>query len=64
MREERAFYYPHNLDFRGRAYPMHIHLQHMSSDLCRSLLQFADARPLGASGLRWLCIQVRLRAAT
>ena len=55
-REER-FYFPHNVDFRGRAYPMHPHLNHLGSDMCRGLLQFADARPLGANGLRWLYIQ-------
>ncbi|GAB4853640.1 DNA-directed RNA polymerase 3B, chloroplastic [Ancistrocladus abbreviatus] len=54
MRDEEGFYYPHNLDFRGRAYPMHPHLNHLSSDLCRGLLEFAEGRPLGKSGLRWL----------
>ncbi len=51
------FYFPHNVDFRGRAYPMHPHLNHLGSDMCRGLLQFADARPLGAHGLRWLYVQ-------
>ena len=55
-REER-FYYPHNVDFRGRAYPMHPHLTHLGSDISRGLLQFADAKPLGPNGLRWLYIQ-------
>jgi len=55
-REER-FYFPHNVDFRGRAYPMHPHLNHLGSDMCRGLLQFADDRPLGPNGLRWLYIQ-------
>lgn len=54
---EERFYFPHNVDFRGRAYPMHPHLNHLGSDLCRGLLQFADARPLGPNGLRWLYIQ-------
>uniref|UniRef100_A0A7N0V523 DNA-directed RNA polymerase n=1 Tax=Kalanchoe fedtschenkoi TaxID=63787 RepID=A0A7N0V523_KALFE len=58
MREEEGFYYPHNLDFRGRAYPMHPHLNHLSSDLCRGVLEFAEGRPLGKSGLRWLKIHL------
>lgn len=58
MRDEEAFYYPHNLDFRGRAYPMHPHLNHLSSDLCRGALEFAEGRPLGKSGLRWLKIHL------
>ncbi|KAL6766761.1 hypothetical protein ACKKBG_A37250 [Auxenochlorella protothecoides x Auxenochlorella symbiontica] len=54
---EPRFYYPHNVDFRGRAYPMHPHLNHLGSDLCRGLLRFADRRPLGERGLRWLYVQ-------
>jgi DNA-directed RNA polymerase len=42
MREEDEFYYPHNLDFRGRAYPMHPHLSHLGSDLCRGVLEYAE----------------------
>ncbi|XP_052199386.1 DNA-directed RNA polymerase 3B, chloroplastic [Diospyros lotus] len=58
MRDEEGFYYPHNLDFRGRAYPMHPHLNHLSSDLCRGVLEFAEGQPLGKSGLRWLKIHL------
>ncbi|XP_022158152.1 DNA-directed RNA polymerase 3, chloroplastic isoform X2 [Momordica charantia] len=58
MRDEEGFYYPHNLDFRGRAYPMHPHLNHLSSDLCRGVLEFAEGRPLGKSGLHWLKIHL------
>lgn len=58
MRDEDGFFYPHNLDFRGRAYPMHPHLNHLGSDLCRGILEFAEGRPLGTSGLRWLKIHL------
>uniref|UniRef100_A0A0E0LE47 DNA-directed RNA polymerase n=1 Tax=Oryza punctata TaxID=4537 RepID=A0A0E0LE47_ORYPU len=58
MREEDGFYYPHNLDFRGRAYPMHAHLSHLGSDLCRGVLEYAEGRPLGKSGFRWLKIHL------
>ncbi|KAK7281553.1 hypothetical protein RIF29_09650 [Crotalaria pallida] len=58
MKDEEGFYYPHNLDFRGRAYPMHPHLNHLGSDLCRGLLEFSEGRPLGKSGLRWLKIHL------
>ncbi|KAK3134241.1 hypothetical protein QOZ80_6AG0546730 [Eleusine coracana subsp. coracana] len=58
MRDEDGFYYPHNLDFRGRAYPMHPHLSHLGSDLCRGLLEYAEGRPLGKSGLCWLKIHL------
>ncbi|XP_075103112.1 DNA-directed RNA polymerase 1B, mitochondrial isoform X1 [Nicotiana tabacum] len=58
MKDEDGFYYPHNLDFRGRAYPMHPYLNHLGSDLCRGILEFAEGRPLGTSGLRWLKIHL------
>lgn len=58
LKDEEGFYYPHNLDFRGRAYPMHPHLTHLSSDLCRGVLEFAEGRPLGKSGLKWLKIHL------
>ncbi|XP_066398076.1 DNA-directed RNA polymerase 2B, chloroplastic/mitochondrial-like isoform X1 [Miscanthus floridulus] len=58
MKDEEGFYYPHNVDFRGRAYPMHPYLNHLGSDLCRGILEFAEGRPLGKSGLRWLKIHL------
>ncbi|XP_076919074.1 DNA-directed RNA polymerase 1B, mitochondrial-like [Bidens hawaiensis] len=58
MKDEDGFYYPHNLDFRGRAYPMHPYLNHLGSDLCRGVLEFAEGRPLGDSGLKWLKIHL------
>ena len=58
IKDEDGFFYPHNLDFRGRAYPMHPYLNHLGSDLCRGILEFAEGRPLGKSGLRWLKIHL------
>ena len=51
-------YFPHNIDFRGRAYPIPPHLNHIGDDLSRGLLKFAEKKPLGASGLRWLKIHL------
>ncbi|KAJ1338793.1 hypothetical protein BSLG_006430 [Batrachochytrium salamandrivorans] len=53
-----TIYFPHNLDFRGRAYPMPPNLNHIGNDLCRGLLKFKETKPLGQNGLRWLKIQV------
>lgn len=61
FKDEPRIYFPHSLDFRGRAYPMHPHLNHMGQDICRGLLTFADARPLGRHGLGWLYVQVSSR---
>ncbi|KAL6961101.1 DNA-directed RNA polymerase 2, chloroplastic/mitochondrial, variant 2 [Sarracenia purpurea var. burkii] len=58
MKDEEGFFYPHNLDFRGRAYPMHPYLNHLGSDVCRGILEFAEGRPLGKSGLHWLKIHL------
>ncbi len=57
MRDEARIYFPHNIDFRGRAYTMHVHLNHLGSDVCRGALMFAETRPLGPDGLDWLCVQ-------
>ena len=40
-------YFPHNLDFRGRVYPIPPHLNHIGADISRGLLEFADAKPIG-----------------
>jgi DNA-directed RNA polymerase len=53
-----TFYLPHNLDFRGRAYPLPPHLNHIGDDLSRGLLLFGEAKPLGERGLRWLKIHL------
>ncbi|KAJ3009289.1 UNVERIFIED_CONTAM: DNA-directed RNA polymerase [Siphonaria sp. JEL0065] len=54
----QTIYFPHNLDFRGRAYPMPAHLNHMGNDFCRGLLMFGTKKALGERGLKWLKIQV------
>ncbi|KAL8978997.1 MAG: hypothetical protein Q9205_005563 [Flavoplaca limonia] len=53
-----TFYFPHNVDFRGRAYPMSPFLNYMGADWCRGLLTFGVGKPLGSSGLRWLKIHL------
>jgi DNA-directed RNA polymerase len=53
---EGAIYFPYNLDFRGRVYPISNYLSPQGSDLSRALLTFADAKPLGSDGARWLAI--------
>lgn len=46
------------MDFRGRAYPCTPHLSNVGSDLCRGLLRFAEAKPLGPRGLFWLKVHL------
>lgn len=52
------FWYPHQMDFRGRAYPIPAHLNHQGDDPCRGLLQFADERPVTVVGARWIAIHL------
>lgn len=58
FRNEKAIYFPYNMDFRGRVYPIPPNLNHLGSDLSRSLLIFRDPKPLGKNGLRWLKIHL------
>lgn len=51
-------YFPHNIDYRGRAYPITPHFNHLGSDLCRGLLEYAEAKPLGLTGLKWLKVKI------
>lgn len=52
------FYFPHNLDFRGRAYPLSPHFNHLGNDLSRSLLIFWKGKRLGPDGLNWLKVHL------
>ncbi|EQK98144.1 DNA-directed RNA polymerase [Ophiocordyceps sinensis CO18] len=53
-----TIYFPHNVDYRGRAYPMPTYLNHMGADHARAILKFAKGRKLGPTGLRWLKIHL------
>ncbi|MEW5305129.1 MAG: hypothetical protein WDW36_007690 [Sanguina aurantia] len=56
--DEPCIYYPHQVDFRGRAYTLHPHLQHLGDDVCRGLLKFSEGKVLGERGLYWLKVQI------
>ena len=55
---DETFYFPHTVDFRGRAYPVPPYLNHLGADHCRGLLLFAKGKPLGATGLAWLKVHL------
>ena len=52
------FYFPHNMDFRGRAYPLSPHFNHLGNDMSRSLLTFWKGKRLGKDGLMWLKVHL------
>uniref|UniRef100_F1KUB3 DNA-directed RNA polymerase n=1 Tax=Ascaris suum TaxID=6253 RepID=F1KUB3_ASCSU len=49
-----VLFFAHNMDFRGRVYPISPYLSHMGDDISRSLLRFAEGKQLGDDGFRWL----------
>lgn len=55
---DKIFWFPHNMDFRGRTYPCPPYFNHLGSDYTRSILLFAEGKPLGPKGLDWLKIHL------
>lgn len=51
-----AIYFPHQLDFRGRCYPIPTYLNHHGDDTNRGLLECAHPRPMDDRAWRWLKI--------
>lgn len=55
---DQEFFFPHNVDFRGRAYPIPTYLNHMGADHVRGLLRFSKGKELGDRGLMWLKVHL------
>lgn len=57
--DEGSIYYPHELDFRGRVYPIPVFgPSPQGCDWQKALLHFAEGKALGLDGFRWLCIHI------
>lgn len=57
FKDTEAFYFPHQLDWRGRIYPVSLYLTPQGSDHQRGLLTFANTVPLtDEDGVTWLAI--------
>jgi DNA-directed RNA polymerase, mitochondrial len=55
--KEASIFFPHQLDFRGRAYPVPLYLQPQGNDAQRGLLTFANEVPINdEDAARWLAI--------
>lgn len=55
--KEDEFYFPYQLDWRGRAYPVGLYLQPQGDDAQRGLLEFARSVPItDDDGAMWLAI--------
>lgn len=51
-----SLYFVYQADFRGRLYACSSGLSPQGSDFNKALLEFAEGKPLGYTGERWLCI--------
>lgn len=51
----RKIFFPYQLDFRGRIYAVP-HLNPQGADHQKALLRFANGKPLGSEGWKWLAI--------
>ena len=58
LKEEKNLYFPYQLDWRGRVYPIPQALHPQADDLGRALLRFALGRPLGERGAFWLAVHL------
>jgi len=56
---EERFYFPCQVDHRGRVYPVPALMNPQSDHIGRALLEFADGKPLGNNrGVYWLAIHL------
>ncbi|MCP4899862.1 MAG: hypothetical protein GY906_23080 [bacterium] len=56
--QHEQIWFPYEIDFRGRVYPVSMDLHPQANDLGRALLRFGEAKSLGDEGLYWLCIHI------
>ena len=49
-------WFPHQMDFRGRLYPIPVLLQPQGTDLSKGLLHFANGKEVDSNSIRWLQI--------
>lgn len=57
LAEHPRFFIPHNLDWRGREYPM-TNFNFQREDRVRALFLFGDGEPIGEEGIQWLKVHV------
>jgi|TARA_R110001606_G_scaffold398504_1_gene577719 DNA-directed RNA polymerase len=56
--DDAEIYFPHVLDWRGRAYPIPGFINPQADDSGKALLQFTEGKPLGTEGAAWLAIHL------
>ena len=58
--DEEAFWYPANVDYRGRVYSLAGNgaINPQGTDIAKGLLRFSKGKPLGEEGAEWLAIHI------
>lgn len=51
-----SIWFPYQMDFRGRVYPIPVLLQPQGSDLAKGLLRFAEGKKVDENSIKWLQI--------
>jgi DNA-directed RNA polymerase len=51
------FWLPHNMDFRGRVYPVP-YFNQQRSDYVKAMMEFSEGVPMTTEGYRWLLIHI------
>lgn len=54
FKEYEKIYFPHQMDFRGRLYPIPVLLQPQGTDLSKGLLHFAEGKAVDKESIKWL----------
>lgn len=55
---DEEFYFPYQLDFRGRIYAVPPVLNPQGDNVAKALLEFAEGKPLGETGGFWLAVHI------
>lgn len=58
MTKYDQFWFPYQMDWRGRIYPVVGSLNPQGQDTAKGLLEFAEGKPLGETGAMWLQIHL------
>ena len=56
FKDYEKIWFPHQMDFRGRLYPIPVLLNPQGNDLSKGLLRFAQSAPVDNSSIKWLKI--------
>lgn len=56
FKDEEEIYFVYTLDFRGRVYPVQVHLNPQGDDVSKSLLHFAEGKPLDNETGAWFAL--------